>query len=156
MSKHNISKKDEYISLVPLRNDDINQCMALDKIALNRIWSKKHWETELSDETRLSLGLFSDSHLIAMACGSIVLDEIQITLIAVHPVFQRKGFGKLILSRLLNLAKEKKVKKATLEVDSKNHKALHLYKSLGFKTHGFRSNYYQEGSDAQIQWKFLE
>ena len=130
--------------------------MQLDKIALNGIWSRKHWENELSSKNRICLGLFSDRDLIAMACGWIVLDEIQITAIAVHPLFRRKGFGKLILSKLLNLAKEKNAKKATLEVDSKNHKALHLYKSLGFKTYGLRPNYYKEGTEAQIQWKVFE
>ena len=45
---------------------------------------------------------------------------------------------------------------STLEVSSANKQACSLYRKIGFETHGIRRNYYRNGSDAMIQWRYLK
>lgn len=51
--------------------------------------------------------------------------------IAVKPEYQNKGFGKLLTKESLKFAKEKGYQ-IKLEVHQSNHKAIDIYKKLGF------------------------
>ncbi len=144
------------MNLKALGPNDTKACLELDALALGGLWSKQHWQKELSDCERICVGIAKNSDLLAMACGWIVIDELQLTAIAVHPKYRRQGLGKSILKNLLNQAKLKGVIKATLEVSNTNDAAKALYKSMGFTTKGERKSYYQDGSDALLQWKDLE
>ncbi|KTC64656.1 N-terminal acetyltransferase, GNAT family (plasmid) [Legionella adelaidensis] len=53
--------------------------------------------------------------------------------IGILPAFQKKGYGKELLSFCINHANRKKVYNLFLEVESKNKGALKLYTDLGFR-----------------------
>ncbi len=139
------------MEVIRLGLDELMACQELDQIALGGIWNKKHWSYELSTPSRLSLGIMNRSKLLAIACGSIVIDELHITAIAVHPERRREGLGALILSSLMTKAKLGGVKTATLEVSKENLAAIALYNRCGFISSGYRINYYHNGNDAIIQ-----
>ena len=67
-----------------------------------------------------------------------------------HPLHQRKGLGKFLLTDLIKRSKSLKINHIHLEVKDNNESAKAFYKSMGFKTVGFRSNFYKDGSDAFI------
>ena len=142
--------------IISLNVEHLESCLALDAIALNGMWSRAQWEKELSENQRICFGFFVNSHLLAFSSGWIVLDELHISAIAVHPHHRRKGLGKIILSKLLNEAKLKGAKKATLEVSSLNVSAKILYEKFKFKIAGKRTNYYKDNSDALILWLSIE
>ncbi len=156
--EENVKKSpwDSKLEVKALNINNLDACVHLDKIALDGIWSQHQWKEELSDSKRLCLGGFKRSQLIAVTTGWIVLDEIQITAVAVHPGHRKLGFGKILLSELLKRAKSAGVIHATLEVRKTNIAANALYKSLGFKTQGYRHYYYKDGSDANIKYLSLE
>jgi ribosomal-protein-alanine N-acetyltransferase len=87
-----------------------------------------------------------------MACGSLVLDELHITLVAVRPARRRQGLGGRVLQHLLREARRRGARAATLEVAATNTAALGLYSQLGFRIQGRRRGYYRDGDDALIQW----
>ena len=149
--QHEKSEK-SYKEATLLEVKHLDACMELDQLALQRIWSKQQWREELSDSRRLCFGMIENSKLLAIACGWLVIDEIHITVVAVHPEYRRKGLGKRIFSKLLEEAKSRRCSRATLEVSVENFAARSLYKRCGFKGAGQRSNYYKNGSDAIIQW----
>ena len=157
MKKEDPIKNDKCFKLkvITLGVDHLKKCFQLDQIALNGFWSEQQWKKELTDSKRLCLGLLNNSELLSFACGWIVIDELQITAIAVHPHYQRMGMGKKILSNLLLQAKSLGLKKATLEVKSNNASAKALYKSLNFKLSGKRKKFYRDGNDALILWRNL-
>ena len=135
-----------------LTMDDLHACMELDVLTMKGLWTKEQWEKELSDQKRLCIGMFQKSNLIALGCGWLIIDEIHITAIAVHPNYQRRKLGEKIIIGLLRNAKIKGSKKAILEVSERNWPAIRLYNKLGFKTTGFRKNFYKDGSNAIIKW----
>ncbi len=143
------------MKVTSLKRKDIDECMKLDEIALNSLWSKRQWEKELGTSGRLCLGIFNFSNLVSFGCGWIILDELHITAFAVHPNYRREGLAQLVLSSLIDKAREEGCINATLEVNTKNKEAIAFYKACGFKNKGLRKKYYPDGNDALIQWKSL-
>tara|TARA_Y100001968_G_C18853744_1_gene479287 strand:+ start:64 stop:555 length:492 start_codon:yes stop_codon:yes gene_type:complete len=141
--------------IILLKIEHLNLCRELDKIALNKIWSKENWEKELSEPKRIRYGISNKNELLALGCGSLIVDEFHLTAIAVHPDHRKKGLARAILRKLLIEAESKRARLATLEVDKNNLAAINLYKSCGFKTTGHRRNYCRNGNDAFIQSKSL-
>jgi len=156
MNKKDLKAKGTSARVISLSLENLNACMKLDQIALKGLWSKQQWEKELSDSQRLCLGVFDSKNLIAFGCAWIVVDELHLTAIAVHPHHRRIGLAQIVLSSLFLKASNAGCERATLEVKSTNKAALALYKSSGFKTAGYRPNYYKNGSDALIQWRSLK
>ena len=132
--------------------DDLSDCLRLDRIALNGIWTKQQWERELSDSNRLVMGIDTeDKSLIALASAWLVIDELQITAVAVDPMHQRCGFGARVLQAIMDRAASLGAVSATLEVASKNAVGRAFYVHSGFSTIGRRTAYYANGDDALLQ-----
>ena len=140
------------MAVITLDPSWLADCLALDRSALQGLWTKEQWRRELEDPRRLCLGWTEAKTLLGVACGWLVADELHITLIAVDPSVRRRGHGKRLLSALLQQARQQGAIHATLEVGSKNLAAIALYANGGFQSAGTRRKYYSDGSDALIQW----
>ena len=140
------------LTIIQLGIMHLNDCLDLDQKSLDGLWSKSQWESELSDPKRICLGIIEieTQKLIGLCSAWLVIDELQITLIAVHPIHQRKGLGKILLSDLIKRSKSLQANHIHLEVKENNEPAKAFYKSMGFKTVGNRSNFYKDGSSALI------
>ena len=130
----------------------LSACIDLDQKSLNGLWTKTQWERELTDPKRICLGIieFETKKLLGLCSTWLVIDELQITSIAVHPLYQRRGLGKFLLSELIKRSNSLQTNQIKLEVKDNNEPAKAFYKSMGFKTVGNRSNFYKDGSDALI------
>ena len=130
----------------------LNDCVDLDQKSLNGLWSKSQWERELKDPKRICLGIkeLETKKLLGLCSAWLVIDELHITFLAVHPIHQRKGLGKFLLTDLIKRSKSLKINHIHLEVKDNNESAKAFYKSMGFETMGNRSNFYKDGSDALI------
>ena len=141
----------------PLGICDLEACIALDRSALNGLWTPQQWARELSDDQRIALGIEGDDkHLIALAAGWLVADELQITVVAVDPEKRRQGLGFRITNALIQRGWSAGAVEASLDVSVHNDGAKALYASLGFRTTGSRLHYYRDGSDALLQWLKIE
>ena len=72
----------------------------------------------------------------------VVRDELEIISILIDKKFRKAGFGKGLLSKLLNIALKKKIQNIFLEVSVENQIAINLYKKFNFIKIGKRTNYY--------------
>ena len=140
------------LTIIQLGIMHLNECMDLDQKSLNGIWTKSQWEIELTDSKRICLGVIEleTKKLLGLCSAWLVIDELHITFIAVDPMNQRKGIGKFLLSDLIQRSKSLQINHILLEVKQNNEPAKALYNSMGFKTVGKRSNFYQDGSDALL------
>tara|TARA_B100000700_G_C14928908_1_gene800901 strand:+ start:577 stop:1083 length:507 start_codon:yes stop_codon:yes gene_type:complete len=139
------------LEVIPLNITHLKSCLELDKKALNGLWSKENWEKELINKGKICLGIINQCELIAVATGLLIIDEFNLTAIAVDPSHRKKGLGLLLLRELLREAKNRGSESATLEVDENNIPAIKLYKHCGFITSGYREKYYKNGNNALIQ-----
>ena len=146
------------LRIIQLGKMYLNDCVDLDQKSLNGIWTKSQWERELTDPKRICLGAveLKTKELLGLCSAWLILDELQITSIAVHPEYVRKGLGKFLLSELIKRSNSLRTNQILLEVKDTNEPAKALYKSMGFKIKGFRSNFYKDGSDALIFVKQLD
>ena len=137
---------------VRLQISHLDACLKLDNNALQGLWTAEQWKKELQDSERLCVGIAAGKEVQAVACGWMVVDELQITLVAVDPEHRRQGLGQRVLISLLKQAHARGARRATLEVASCNQAAIGLYRRCGFTNAGSRRGYYSDGRDALIQW----
>lgn len=107
------------------------------------------------DPQRPVVGWRQGENLLALASAWLVVDELHITAVAVHPHHRRRGLGRWVLEGLLLFGRDAGAQRATLEVASGNGAARALYASLGFQEAAVRRAYYRNGDDALIEWKDL-
>lgn len=155
--------------LKPLSPADLPAAVALDQLVLGGLWSLDGYRQELERTSGELLGLMPANldpdkasvtprptfpPIIGMGCLWGILDEAHITLLVVHPDYRRQGLGQTLLWSLLQVARQRNLARATLEVRASNQAALHLYERFGFRVVGQRRRYYQDnGEDALILWR---
>ncbi|MBR8828477.1 MAG: ribosomal protein S18-alanine N-acetyltransferase [Gomphosphaeria aponina SAG 52.96 = DSM 107014] len=148
------------ITVKPLTAEQLPQVVALDNLCLGGLWSLEGYQRELASPNSTMLVLSVPTltppkeKIIGLGCLWAILEEAHITILVVHPDYQGQGWGKLLLSSLLQNARERQLERATLEVREGNEVALSLYQKFGFKIAGKRRGYYEKtGEDALILWR---
>ncbi|MGV3129656.1 ribosomal protein S18-alanine N-acetyltransferase [Staphylococcus sp. IVB6181] len=81
----------------------------------------------------------------------VVIDQAQITTVAITETMRGYGLGKLIIEYAMSYARQT-CDVMSLEVRIENRPARHVYEALGFNYGGKRKNYYGEGEDALVMW----
>ncbi len=61
--------------------------------------------------------------------------------VAIHPDFAGKGYGSIMLKEIIDLGKEKGIKRLELSTATFNQKAIQLYEKHGFVLEGVMKNY---------------
>ncbi|GAB4467953.1 MAG: ribosomal protein S18-alanine N-acetyltransferase [Anaerolineae bacterium] len=80
-----------------------------------------------------------------------ITDEAHISTIAVHPDWQGRKLGELLLWNMTRHALQMKAQVLTLEVRVSNDRAQQLYRKYGFEIAGRRKGYYRDnGEDAYL------
>ena len=146
------------LTIIQLGILHLNSCIDLDQKALKGLWTKSQWKKELTDPKRICIGIIEleTEKLLGLCSAWLVIDELHITSIAVHPIHQRKGLGKFLMSELIKRSDSLVTNHIHLEVKDTNEPAKAFYKSMGFKIVGNRSNFYKDGSDAILFTKTIK
>ena len=76
-----------------------------------------------------------------------MLDEGHITNVAVAKEHRGKGYGKMVLEALIQLAADSGMSFMELEVRRSNTVAQNLYHALGFIDVGYRKRYYSDNNE---------
>jgi len=106
-----------------------------------------------------SRGVFVDCLRVGYACFGLQIgkqlagytifswaaDEAHLLNLCVHPDWQQRGYGSLLLEYAINHVARLENKTIFLEVRESNRRAAVLYKNRGFKVIGHRPSYYQAG-----------
>jgi ribosomal-protein-alanine N-acetyltransferase len=163
--------------LAPMELDDIPQVMAIDEASFPLPWSASSYRHELTDNRAAYF-------LVALAPASqraprwydrfwpwrtaparvvigyvgcwLIVDEVHISTIAVHPQWRRRGVGEQMLLAVFQRAAETHMALVTLEVRVSNLAAQTLYRKHGFEVVGRRKRYYRDNhEDALLMTAYL-
>lgn len=116
-------------------------------------WSRESFWQEIKNPQACFLVAVCEKKIVGYAGAWVVLDEAQLTNIAVQKNFQKKGIARALLTHLINSVKLRGADKMTLEVRPSNAPAIALYRSFRFENFGRRPRYYLDnGEDALIMW----
>ena len=88
--------------------------------------------------------------LAGFAVASLNPPESELESIAVAEGFQRRGVGRWLWSALAAALAARGAREAVLEVRASNHRALALYRSLGFAETGRRPRYYADPAEDAV------
>jgi [ribosomal protein S18]-alanine N-acetyltransferase len=148
-----------------MSHDDVPAVMAVDRLCFPTPWSENAYRSEMGNVSayylvaRLSEPGGQGSVpverelLVGYAGAWIVMDEAHITTIGVHPDYRRNGAGQQLFAALLEEARARGVRRASLEVRESNRAAQTLYAKYGFVPIARRRRYYTDtGEDAIVMW----
>lgn len=165
-----------FLTLKPLTADLLPAAVQLDQICFGRLWTLEGYRRELESpnselvvlqpqqeqpSTSVTEAIANSSDIfpnqqpiIGLGCFWSIVEEAHITIVAVHPDYQRQGLGQALLWAMLKQAHQRGLERATLEVRVSNQAAIALYEKFGFREAGRRRRYYEDtGEDALILWR---
>ena len=105
-------------------------------------WSKKQWEADLELPHSFYFIDEQADKVVGFLVCHLVVDEIEIMQVAVHPAQQKQGIAQQLLEQLASFAREKAAASIFLEVRESNQAAKKAYQKSGFEAIGVRKKYY--------------
>ena len=134
---------------------DINQADAkelalLDEECFSLPWSENSFLNEATNPLSQYVIARIDDKIVGYAGFWEVVDEGQITNIAVKKEYRRQKIAEKMLLKLIKKARDKKLVSLSLEVRESNIAAINLYQKFDFKTVGIRKDYYKNPTENAI------
>lgn len=136
---------------------DISDLHAIEEIQFPEPWTRGMLLDEVSNtETRRYTVVEEGGKILGYLGVMFVIDELHINTIGVLPDYEGRGIATALMDDAWRDAKERGIKRATLEVAVSNKRAQDLYYRYGFSPVGVRKNYYEKiGEDALVLWADL-
>ena len=132
--------------------EDLDDVIEIEHASFARPWPRSSYEKEIT-ENRCARYLVAvkNNRVIGFAGGWVVLDESQVTNIAICASERGHGYGTDLTRALLQYFSNLGAVCTTLEVRESNLCARHVYEKLGFFSVGRRKKYYTDnGEDALL------
>lgn len=124
--------------------EDIDEVSHMEELIFTMPWSSNSFYDAVKNRNMLFVVSEHEQHILGYCGMQFVLDEGEITNVAVEPSYQKQGIGEKMLTYLLAEAKKMEVTKIVLEVRVSNFHAIHLYEKLGFQKDGIRKDLYEK------------
>ncbi len=135
---------------------DLNEIKDVLLLDFDDFWSVSILETELINPNSKYIMAKINNKIVGFAGIWKAVDDVHITNIVTAKKFRRQNIGSVLLTNLIQMAKEEKgITSITLEVNSTNIPAQRLYEKFGFKVVGLRKKYYNNTEDAIIMTREL-
>ncbi len=143
---------DFLLTFVIASHDDLPVLERIESECFRDPWSRDMLGSELSMSHSTYLILKDGAEAVGYLSYLHILDELHIMNVAVLPEYQGRGYGKILVSRIIEDALAKGAVAITLEVRQSNHRAQRLYEGFGFVCVGTRPHYYMDKENALIYW----
>jgi ribosomal-protein-alanine N-acetyltransferase len=136
---------------------DVPDLLFIEQSQFPEPWTRRILLDEISNtETRRYTVAVANKRIIGYLGVMFVLDELHINTIGTLPGEEGRGIATSLLDDAWSDAKDRGIKRATLEVAVSNERAIALYYRYGFAPVGVRKNYYELiKEDALILWADL-
>lgn len=138
------------IEIQKMTKEHLKQIRDILQEQFDEFWNENVLNSELENPLSEYIVAIDDKEIVGYAGLWIPIDEGHITNIVTRKDKRGKNIGTKMLKELINLAKEKKLKCVTLEVNEHNKTAINLYTKHDFKEVGRRNKYYNNTDDAII------
>ena len=136
------------VSIEPMGLDDLPTVQAIEEASFTTPWPPHAYRSEI-ETNRLAQYIVArvGGEVVAYAGMWMMVDEAHVTTFAVHPRWRRQRIGERLLLTLLDLARSRRAREATLEVRLSNLAARRLYEKYGFRPVGLRPRYYSDDNE---------
>ena len=136
------------VSIEPMGLDDLPTVQAIEEASFTTPWPPHAYRSEI-ETNRLAQYIVArvGGEVVAYAGMWMMVDEAHVTTFAVDPRWRRQRIGERLLLTLLDLARSRRAREATLEVRLSNLAARRLYEKYGFRPVGLRPRYYSDDNE---------
>ena len=141
------------MEIVTMILDDLEQMKDTLYSDFDNFWSYNILKQELENKNTTYIVAKENNEVVGFAGISTCLDEATLNNIVVKKSYRGRGIGGELLESLIDLCGDLHMITFTLEVDTENAPAIHLYEKFGFKNLGIRKKYYNGSRDAYIMTK---
>lgn len=146
----------ENLTIRRMGASDLDAVTLLEQRVFPDPWPKAAFAQDLEGDDRGVLLAEMDGRLCGYACYMAAVGEAHLTNIAVAPEFRGKSIAKILLNRILDVAKKADCEYIFLDVRPSNEAAISLYTKYGFYELYRRPRYYHAPvEDALVMVKTL-
>ncbi|WP_188455045.1 ribosomal protein S18-alanine N-acetyltransferase [Virgibacillus oceani] len=133
---------------------DIDNVYEVEKASFDTPWTKDIFYQEIIENQFANYFVMElDQTIIGYAGLWVVIDDAQITNIAVMPTYRGKKFGEKLFLYTMEQAIKLGANRLSLEVRTSNIVAQRMYRKFGLVPGGIRKNYYTDNQeDAIVMW----
>ena len=128
----------------PLTVDDLDAVIAVEQSVYGHPWTVGNFKDALASGYAAQR-LLAGNTLIGYFVARKVIDEVHLLNITVSLDYRSQGWANVMLDALALWARAQGCEWLWLEVRESNHRAIHVYRSHGFKQVGLRKDYYPVG-----------
>lgn len=129
---------------------DLPAVLKIEQASFEYPWSRDYFKHELANPISHFYVIENERAVLGYIIFWLIVDELHIANVAIHPQFRKAGLGSKLLNYALEMGQKHRVKFVTLEVNEKNLAAINLYTRFNFKPIGRRLKYYENRDDAII------
>lgn len=130
--------------------DSIDSIVMLEQQCFSHPWSRNDIAQYADRNDCLLLTAIINNRVVGYIGMYSVLDEANITNVAVFSQYRSRGIGRALVEAMLESCRSAGLSTVMLEVRSGNLPAISLYEKCGFLTVGRRKNYYCDPVDDAI------
>lgn len=132
----------------------IREVMELEKMCFAYHWTEEQFRLGLERKAFHMLGMREKNRLVGYVAFSMILDEMEILNLAVHPEWRRRGIAGRLMSAMLEVCSRQGIRSGFLDVKESNTPAIALYESFGFRRHGVRKRYYPDTKEDALLYRY--
>lgn len=138
------------IEIKKMTNEHLNKIQDILEEQFDKFWNANVLANELENPLSDYIVAVENEEVVGYAGLWQPIDEGHITNIVTRKDKRGNHIGTKMLEEIINIAKDKKLKCVTLEVNEHNQTAIKLYKKYNFIEVGKRTKYYNNQDDAII------
>jgi len=149
-----MSKTSIGVTIRKMEIADIDQVMEIDRASFPSPWPRYIFEQEISEnDFAYYYVLEQDGKVLGYLGMWMILEDAQVTNIALLPEARGQKFGEQLFRHGVELAIRNGMQRLSLEVRVSNVVAQKLYRKFGLVPGGIRKNYYTDNNeDAIVMW----
>jgi [ribosomal protein S18]-alanine N-acetyltransferase len=121
---------------------DVPEVLSIERMSFTTPWSETAFLKEIYSPYSMTKVAVLEGEIAGYVCASHLLDEGHILNLAVHPDLRRRSVATVLVRKVIDELRMKECKALFLEVRVSSHDAVKFYERFGFRSVGYRKDYY--------------
>ena len=141
--------------IVPMQEQHIPSLVALENACFSQPWTAAGFAEELDNPLAVFLVAEEDGDVLGYLGFLAVLDEADVTNVAVFPHHRRKGVAAALVAEAQDICRRRGIRCLRLEVRESNLAAIRLYEQFSFVQDGKRPRFYSAPVEDALLYSWI-